>query len=79
VYKIDDKMLSALDELENHPKYYVRREIGVMFDGGSTLRNCWAYLLPNFPEEMLKLPFMSNYSSSGDHGLPYVPRCMRNN
>lgn len=45
VYDVDDATLTAVDHLEGHPDWYVRREIAVALDGGN-VTSCWAYFPP---------------------------------
>lgn len=72
-------MFSALDELENHPEFYIRRlePVEPLRPGMDQPILCWIYFLPDFKTNMLRLPFYSDYSSSGNHGLPYIPRYKR--
>ncbi|XP_022643442.1 putative gamma-glutamylcyclotransferase CG2811 isoform X2 [Varroa jacobsoni] len=71
VYSVNDDMLTALDDLENHPNYYVRQQEPVEISDGSILTP-WVYFLIDFQEKLLQKPFLDNYSSSGSHGLVYV-------
>ncbi|CAM1291806.1 GGACT (predicted) [Pycnogonum litorale] len=76
IFRIDDKMLNKTDDLECHPHYYERFiEQYELLDGGKVIRtmNCWCYFLKKFKPFMLDLPCLSEYSSLGDHHLPYVP------
>ncbi|XP_063370625.1 putative gamma-glutamylcyclotransferase CG2811 isoform X1 [Cydia amplana] len=79
VYEVDDKMLSNLDILEDHPKFYVREVDDILIQKGNetTTTKCWVYFLKTFKPELLKKPTMSNYSSAGPHGLVYAERCNR--
>ena len=79
VYQVDDQMLSWMDEFEEHPTYYLRSKIQVRMleldekgNNLDTICDVWAYILPKYHENMLKLPFIECYDSYGDHGLPYV-------
>lgn len=74
VYEINDEMLSELDEFENHPDYYIRKQEYVLTKGESERILVWMYFLPNFKKSLLELPFLSDYSSEGEHGLKYVTR-----
>ncbi|OWF35320.1 putative gamma-glutamylcyclotransferase CG2811 [Mizuhopecten yessoensis] len=76
VYEVDDRMLEVLDELERHPTFYRREMIPVTSEDGSTV-DCGCYLLFNFREDLLKLPFYDTYDSNGSHDLPYVPSSSR--
>ncbi|KAK4295661.1 hypothetical protein Pmani_031803 [Petrolisthes manimaculis] len=71
VYKIDDKMLSKLDILEDHPKYYERKIKKVRLESEEEVE-CWVYLLFEFKPYMLELPFLTTYLSKGDLSKPYV-------
>ena len=39
--------------------------------------SAWVYLLHSFKPAMLQLPTLESYSAAGDHGLPYLPRYLR--
>lgn len=71
-----------MDEFESHPSYYTRMETEVTMDSKeeSVPERChpWCYFIVNFKPELLSLRTYSDYSSYGDHGLPYVERCERN-
>lgn len=74
-------MLAHLDVLEEYPKLYTRREEPITITGESPnsgqLKLAWTYFLSDFRKELLELPFLDNYSSSGPHNLPYVARYVR--
>ncbi|XP_055343754.1 gamma-glutamylaminecyclotransferase-like [Paramacrobiotus metropolitanus] len=85
VYLVTESTLSRLDELECHPHYYERRPVQVELlprdpdtssesdsDGQSHVVTCDMYLFHGFDPKLLELPFISNYSSTGSHGLEYV-------
>jgi len=69
-------MMKRLDELEEHPDFYKREQRLVLMEDG-TERLCWIYVIQRFRENLLDLPFLSNYSSSGPHGLVYCERYLR--
>ncbi|XP_032455346.1 putative gamma-glutamylcyclotransferase CG2811 isoform X2 [Nasonia vitripennis] len=83
VYDVDSKMLTKLDELEEHPEFYVRTEedvllapeneikSGATFEKAGEATKAWIYILPNFRESLLDLPMYESYSSEGSHGLKY--------
>ncbi|KAB7505203.1 putative gamma-glutamylcyclotransferase [Armadillidium nasatum] len=77
VYEVDDLMLSKLDILEDHPKYYKRKVKEVILEESGEKCEVWIYLLHTFKDSMLNLPFLVSYESKGDHGLPYVMRYLR--
>ncbi|XP_045508477.1 putative gamma-glutamylcyclotransferase CG2811 isoform X3 [Colias croceus] len=76
IYEVDDIMLSKLDILEDHPKWYVREidDILVKKPGSNDeeIVKCWVYFLKNFRPELLKRQLFECYSSSGTHGLKYL-------
>lgn len=76
VYDIDDKMLSNLDILEDHPNYYIREidEIQLLDKESMKLKvvKCWIYFLPKFKPELLEYQMFENYTSAGSHGKPYM-------
>ena len=71
VYFVNKILLKILDDFEGHPNYYLRREEPIRLSLDNSVVKCWTYFLPKFKEEMLHLPFLKDYSSSGDHGRPY--------
>ncbi|XP_041988104.1 putative gamma-glutamylcyclotransferase CG2811 isoform X2 [Aricia agestis] len=80
IYEVDDKMLSKLDILEDHPNFYVR-EVDVIItknsDGQNGEEKCWVYFLKQFRPELMKFEQFENYSSAGSHGLTYMERSKR--
>ncbi|XP_022817281.1 putative gamma-glutamylcyclotransferase CG2811 isoform X2 [Spodoptera litura] len=76
IYDVDDKMLSKLDILEDHPNYYIREIDDIVIKDTLSQcpqeEKCWVYFLKNFKPELLKRPYMDNYSSNGSHGLQYM-------
>ena len=84
MFQVDDKMLSHLDWIENHPDLYLRTSCKChMLRSGSTGENlvgaesvldCEMYLVGRFKPELLKLPFISSYSSSSDENKCYKSR-----
>ena len=44
---------------------------------GGEEATAWIYLLKKHKPEMLRLPYLADYRSEGDHGKRYVPRYMR--
>jgi len=89
VYDVDSKMLARLDELEEHPSFYVRTEEDVLlvppanlkpdvnFEEIGILGKAWTYFLPKFNAVLLEKPMYSCYSSEGSHGLKYGERYLR--
>lgn len=45
LYRVDDNVLGLLDELENHPNWYERKEIKVITELGDEVK-AWAYFMP---------------------------------
>jgi len=79
VYDIDEKMLSNLDILEEYPKLYTRRQEKIIIKDQNLERTieAWTYFLIEFRSEMLSLPYLDDYSSTGPHNLPYFARYLR--
>lgn len=77
VYDVDDKMLSKLDILEDHPKYYERKITKAVLQDSEQEIDCWIYLLHQYKPHMLELPFLKSYLSKGDHGKDYIARYLR--
>lgn len=79
VYEVDDKVLSDLDELEEHPNFYTREKYNVKCtNADSSDLNVWIYFIKRFKPELLNSTMLENYSSKGPHGLGYVARYERN-
>ncbi|XP_043473920.1 putative gamma-glutamylcyclotransferase CG2811 isoform X2 [Leptopilina heterotoma] len=83
VYDVDTEMLKKLDELEEHPDFYLRTEEHILLDSqdqnisdtilneDTSLIKAWIYFLPNFKTELLEQQMFSSYSNNGSHGLKY--------
>lgn len=77
IYQVDDQTLEALDRLEEHPTFYVReKECIQRLDNKQTVE-CWVYFLKKFRPELLNSTFLTEYSSTGPHGLVYAERYLR--
>ncbi|KAH7945932.1 hypothetical protein HPB49_017095 [Dermacentor silvarum] len=68
VYTVDDKMLAKLDELESVPELYYRTLVDVELltdhhDDSDGPFKAWNYFEAHNSEEMLRLPYISNYTS----------------
>ncbi|XP_026480866.1 putative gamma-glutamylcyclotransferase CG2811 [Ctenocephalides felis] len=74
IYEVDDKMLSNLDVLEDHPNLYVRELADVSSD--ESRHSCWIYLLKTFPPALLSALFLENYTNKPPNPL-YAPRSSR--
>ncbi|GAV04813.1 hypothetical protein RvY_15034-2 [Ramazzottius varieornatus] len=77
IWDVNDECLRRLDNLEKHPDYYIRRSVEIelsISDVPKEILVCWMYLLHDFHENLLALPHLEHYSSSGPHGLVYLPR-----
>lgn len=59
VFSVDQKMLARLDILEDYPQFYDREMQDITV--GADIHQCWVYLLKNFPEKLLSLPFLTDY------------------
>ena len=79
-------MLSRLDVLEDHPKFYEREieEVELIQSDGSNstdtsnaTKKTWIYFLKRFRPSLLSEPYLKEYSSEGPHGKPYTPRYLR--
>lgn len=76
---MDEEKLKHLDVLEDYPKLYTRRLEGIEvlasddpdYKVGQQVEAI-TYFLIKHKEEMLRFDMMDEYSSSGDHGKPYV-------
>lgn len=45
VYEVDEKTLSAIDQLEGHPGWYSRKIISIVNELGDKMK-AWAYFMP---------------------------------
>ena len=82
IYSVDQSMLENLDVLEGIPKHYQRRTESILLQESlltepsselkpNRLLNCWIYVCGNFKEELLQLPFLTNFSNKT---TGYIPR-----
>uniref|UniRef100_A0A0L8GR56 Gamma-glutamylcyclotransferase family protein n=2 Tax=Octopus bimaculoides TaxID=37653 RepID=A0A0L8GR56_OCTBM len=62
VYDVDGKMLTRLDELEQHPDVYKREKISVISNGNSFMS--WCYILQKPKPKLLDLEFLDNYNNN---------------
>ena len=74
-----DKTLEQLDELESVGILYDRQIISVVLESDKNFNGeCMdvnAYILSNFKENMLQLPFISNYAAK--HAEQYITAAKR--
>ncbi|XP_015609380.1 putative gamma-glutamylcyclotransferase CG2811 isoform X2 [Cephus cinctus] len=89
IYDVDTKMLTKLDELEEHPSFYVRTEDDVLLSPESEIKSgnnfdemaestkAWIYFLPKFKPALLETTMYTTYSNEGSHGLKYAERYLR--
>jgi gamma-glutamylaminecyclotransferase len=73
IYEVDDKMFGKLDILEDYPLFY-DREIQNMKSGDEEIP-CWVYFLKQYTEDVLKIPFLSEYKDSKEK--PYLKGAQR--
>lgn len=90
IYDVDTAMLKKLDELEEHPALYERFQEDILWAPESKLKTAnnidevgiltrvWIYFLPKFKASLLCGPMYSTYTNSGDHGLKYCEKYVRN-
>lgn len=69
-------MLKFLDDFENAPDFYGRLKIKVVLPNGN-VTDCWVYMLPKYPDNLINLQYFDDYDSNGAHGLQYVTRYHR--
>ncbi|XP_014613991.1 PREDICTED: putative gamma-glutamylcyclotransferase CG2811 isoform X1 [Polistes canadensis] len=89
IYDVDSKMLTKLDELEEHPNFYERTKEDVFMAPESKLKHnkniqevgmltkAWIYFLPKFRSSLLEVPIYESYSNEGNHGLKYGEKYVR--
>ena len=77
IYEVDQNVLSVLDELEGHPKWYKRTLCEIIatekvsgIDAGNVVQ-CSAYFLTNFAQTFLSQEFRSEYTVQ-EHNLTYT-------
>ena len=68
-------MLTELDKLEDYPTWYDRELQDFNVIGSDQKEQAWVYIMKNFPEKMLNLPFISSYKNSTNS--PYRERSER--
>ena len=77
VFRVDENMLKVLDELEKSPIFYTRTQenfeivesmVGTFQNGD--IVECGIYLLKDFKDHLLELPFLEVYCNSPEH--PWV-------
>uniref|UniRef100_A0A1Y1K5K6 Gamma-glutamylcyclotransferase family protein n=1 Tax=Photinus pyralis TaxID=7054 RepID=A0A1Y1K5K6_PHOPY len=79
IYEVDDIILKDLDELEEHPTFYVREEHFVKcIDGSEKNMKVWIYFIKQFNQKLLNLPMLDHYTNEGEVQFQYVPRYDRN-
>ncbi|XP_014679449.1 PREDICTED: gamma-glutamylaminecyclotransferase C-like isoform X2 [Priapulus caudatus] len=79
LFDVDDSMLASLDKLEGCPSWYSRLSIPIVLttDGHDNRlevpvrQNVQVYLLENYKKELLDRVMLTDYSSKGQHNLPY--------
>jgi hypothetical protein len=84
---VDDRKLAALDELETHPDFYVRRletvsktmpvtrvRSQVELHSEGRRMDAWIYFLPVWRKELEEEEHHIDYRSNGPHGRPYISR-----
>lgn len=73
VYEVDDIVFANLDELEDHPNFYVREQIIVTsLENSVESHNVWTYFIKKFNSNLLNQTKYESYSNMGSHGLKYV-------
>ncbi|KAJ8967414.1 hypothetical protein NQ314_002921 [Rhamnusium bicolor] len=59
VYEVDDKVLTKLDILEDHPNYYIRDLYDIEpLDGQNNITKAWIYIIKNFKKGVIKSGFL---------------------
>lgn len=73
LYEVDDAQLGRLDQLESHPKMYIRKDVTVTRDKDVTAEEIQAqtYFLVNFRPNLLQLPLLESYQDETD-GRKYI-------
>lgn len=82
IYKVDERMLTFLDDFETVPTLYQRALVELEVKearGDEALKagdvtEAFVYIKKTFEPDMLELQNFESYDSRGDHGLPYVTR-----
>ncbi|XP_045481657.1 putative gamma-glutamylcyclotransferase CG2811 isoform X2 [Harmonia axyridis] len=65
LYEVDDKVLTVLDELEDHPNFYVREEVDVISSKDSNIHKAWIYFIKNFQRRLLNNIMLECYTNNG--------------
>ncbi|XP_045208474.2 putative gamma-glutamylcyclotransferase CG2811 [Mercenaria mercenaria] len=70
LYEVDDAQLERLDRLENHPKFYIRKDVVVTRNKDDTSSGeniaAQAYFLVNFRPHLLELSMLESYKDMID-------------
>ncbi|CAH1116114.1 unnamed protein product [Phaedon cochleariae] len=74
LYEVDDKVLTDLDVLEDHPNFYTRKLYDVLTLDGQNISKVWIYMIEQFKPDLLNEIFYESYSSLGNHGKKFVER-----
>jgi gamma-glutamylcyclotransferase (GGCT)/AIG2-like uncharacterized protein YtfP len=76
VYEVDNQKLVALDELENHPHFYMRVEHQVEFLVSGEKATVFVYMLPQWKETLVTTgsEMLISYNTSGAHGRQYAEK-----
>ncbi|EGT51026.1 hypothetical protein CAEBREN_06998 [Caenorhabditis brenneri] len=79
LYEVCAKKLEILDELEAYPTLYDRKKVEIKLSTDGSIEHAFIYLLKSWRSDLLETSseMMSNYSSLGAHGRPYVDRYTR--
>ena len=83
IYEVDQNVLSVLDKLEGHPKWFKRTLCEIIANekvSGIDARDivqCSAYFLTNFAQTFLSQEFRSEYTMQ-EHNLTYTEKSKRN-
>jgi gamma-glutamylcyclotransferase (GGCT)/AIG2-like uncharacterized protein YtfP len=74
VFQVCDRKLAALDELENHPNFYVRTQHKVQMLDDKKIIDVGVYLIPKWKDSLVAngSEMLVSYSSNGSHGRKYA-------
>ena len=60
IYKVDEKTLNAIDQLEGHPEWYERKVVSIVTELGDKLQ-AWAYFMPKSKLNTVKVIESGNW------------------
>ena len=64
LYEVDDAMLNVLDQLEQHPTWYIRTDIKCVLVDTDNVVDCQVYFLKDPKPILYSYPYFNCYDDS---------------